>query len=285
MRRVSTYLLTGLAVFFLAMSVLLRFYVLPGLLVTPLDQFAESFAPGTGTVFDPATLTERTNVDMVAHRTLQGDVAASTTDRGVWDESSCCSDSSGKMINTTTDRVAWDRKTAEAINCCNENVDGTPTKHVGLCYKFPFGAEKKTYQFFDVTAKRAYPMSYKGSEKIQGLTVYRYEQPIAPVQVGEVEVPGDLVGEHRTVGEGTRVVRQQPHGLGRAGDRGHRQGLGRPAPDAPRRSRRRQGDPDQGHADLQREDPEAAGRPGQGRPVADRARRHLGTARSACSSR
>ena len=53
MRRVSTYLLAGLAVFFLAMSVLLRFYVVPGVLVTPLDQFAESFAPGTGTVFDP----------------------------------------------------------------------------------------------------------------------------------------------------------------------------------------------------------------------------------------
>jgi hypothetical protein len=194
MRRVSTYLLAGLAVFFLAMSVLLRFYVVPGLLVTPLDQFAESFAPGTGTVFDPATLTERPDVDMIAHRTLRGDVAASSKDRGVWDESVVLSDSSGQMINTTTDRVAWDRKTGEAVNCCNENVDGTPTKHVGLSYKFPFGAEKKTYQFFDVTAKRAYPMHYKGSEKIQGLTVYRYEQPIAPVQVGEVEVPGDLVG-------------------------------------------------------------------------------------------
>src|SRR6185369_11119740 len=106
MRRVSTYLLAGLAVFFLAMSVLLRFYVVPGLLVTPLDQFAESFAPGTGTVFDPATLTERTDVDMVAHRTLRGDVAASTKDRGVWDESVVLSDSSGKMLNTTTDRVA-----------------------------------------------------------------------------------------------------------------------------------------------------------------------------------
>ena len=194
MRRVGVYVLTGLAVFLLAVAALLRFYVVPNLLVTPLDQFAESFAPGTGTVFDPATLTERTDVDMVAHRTLRGDVAASTKDRGVWDESVVLSDSSGKMINTTTDRVAWDRKTGEAINCCNENVDGVPTKHVGLSYKFPFGAEKKTYQFFDTRAKHAYPMTYKDSETIQDLTVYRYEQPIAPVQVDELEVPGDLVG-------------------------------------------------------------------------------------------
>ena len=194
MRRASTYLLIGLAVFLLAISVLLRFYVVPGLLVTPLDQFAETFAPGTGTVFDPAALAERQNVHLIAHRTLRGDVAASSKDRGVWDESVVISDSDGKLISATTDRVAWDRKTGEAVNCCNENVDGTPTKHVGLSYKFPFGAQKKTYQFFDTTAKRAFPMFYKDTEKVQGLTVYRYEQPIKPVQIGEVEVPGALVG-------------------------------------------------------------------------------------------
>jgi hypothetical protein len=194
MRRASTYLLIGLAVFLLAISVLLRFYVVPGLLVTPLDQFAETFAPGTGTVFDPAAVAERPNVKMIAHRTLRGDVAASSKDRGVWDESVVISDSDGKLITATTDRVAWDRKTGEAVNCCNENVDGTPSKHVGLSYKFPFGAQKKTYQFFDTSVRRAYPMFYKGTEKVQGLTVYRYEQPIKPVQLGEIEVPGDLVG-------------------------------------------------------------------------------------------
>jgi Porin PorA len=194
MRRAATYLLTGLGVFLVVIAVLLRFYVVPGLLVTPLDQFAQSFAPGTGTVFDPATLTERQNVAMVAHRTLRGDVASSSKSRGVWDESVVLSDSSGNMINTTTDRVAWDRKTGEAINCCNENVDGAPTKHVGLSYKFPFGAKKQTYQFFDVTAKKAYPMHYQASEKIQGLTVYRYQQHIDPIQVDQLEVPGSLVG-------------------------------------------------------------------------------------------
>ncbi|MGZ4597102.1 MAG: DUF3068 domain-containing protein [Actinomycetes bacterium] len=190
----AVYVLTGLAVFMLALAALLRFYVVPSLLVTPLDQFAESFAPGTGTVFDPATLAERHNVDMVAHRTLRGDVAASTKDRGVWDESVVLAETNGTLINVTTDRVAWDRKTAEAINCCNENVDGVPTKHKGLSYKFPFNAEKKTYLFFDTTAKQAKPMRYQGSEKLQGLTVYRYQQRVGPVQIGEVEVPGNLVG-------------------------------------------------------------------------------------------
>jgi hypothetical protein len=195
MRRGVAIVLVGLGVFFVALALLLRFYVVPSLLVTPIDQFAESFAPGTGTVFNPATLVEEDNVDMVAHRTLRGDVAASSDDVGVWDESLLLEKSDGSLINASTDRVAWDRKTGEAVHCCGEAVDGVPIKHTGLSYKFPFGTEKKTYQFFDTTAKKAYPMTYKGSEQIQGLTVYRFEQPIDPVQIGESEVPGDLVGE------------------------------------------------------------------------------------------
>jgi hypothetical protein len=194
MRRVGAYVLTGLAVFLVAIAALLKFYVVPSLLVTPLDQFAESFAPGTGTVFSPATLSERTGVDLVAHRTLRGDVAASSKSRGVWDESVVLAEANGALVNATTDRVAWDRKTGEAVNCCNENVDGIPTKHKGLSYKFPFGAKKTTYQFFDTTAKQAQPMRYQGSEKIQGLNVYRYQQRVNPVQIGQLEVPGNLVG-------------------------------------------------------------------------------------------
>ncbi|MEO7980941.1 MAG: DUF3068 domain-containing protein [Sporichthyaceae bacterium] len=194
MRRAVGYVLTGLAVFLLAVAAMLKFYVVPNLLVTPLDQFAESFAPGTGTRFDPATLTEVDGVDMVAHRTIRGDVAASSKTVGVWDESVVLAQTDGTLITATTDRVAWDRKTGEAVNCCNENVDGVPTKHEGLSYKFPFGAKKQAYPFFDTTAKIAEPMKYQASEKLQGLTVYRYQQQVGPVQIGELEVPGDLVG-------------------------------------------------------------------------------------------
>jgi Porin PorA len=195
MRRSVSLILLALGTAFLALALSLRFYVMPSLLVTPIDQFAQSFAPGTGTVFNPNSLAEETNVDMVAHRTLRGDVAASSDTVGVWDESLLLEKADGTLINASTDRVAWDRKTAEAVNCCGEAVDGVPTKHEGLSYKFPFNTEKKTYQFFDVTAKKAFPMAYKGTEKVQGLTVYRFEQPIKPVQVGTQDVPGDLVGE------------------------------------------------------------------------------------------
>jgi hypothetical protein len=204
MRRSVGLVLLAIGTAFFALALSLRFYVMPSLLVTPIDQFAESFAPGTGTVFNPLTLTEEHNVGIVAHRTLRGDVAASSDKTGVWDESVVLQKADGSMVNTSTDRVAWDRKTAEAVNCCNEAVDGKPVKHKGLSYKFPFNAKKKTYLFFDVTAHKAYPMAYKGSETIQGLTVYRYEQPIAPVQTGTADVPGDLIGEEGATVQATQ---------------------------------------------------------------------------------
>jgi hypothetical protein len=205
MRHVTSLVLSGLGVFLVAVALLLRFYVMPGLLVTPINQFAQSFAPGTGTAFNPLTLTEEKNVHLVAHRTLRGDVAASSRKVGVWDESVVLEKADGSLVNASTDRVAWDRKTGEAVNCCDEAVDGDRSvKHKGLSYKFPFNAEKKTYLFFDVTAHKAFPMAYKGSEKIQGLTVYRYEQPIAPVQIGTADVPGDLIGEHGATVQATQ---------------------------------------------------------------------------------
>ena len=169
MRRAVVYVLTGLAVFLLAIAGLLRFYVVPSLLVTPLDQFAESFAPGTGTVFDPATLARRRQrrhgrPPHPARRRRRQQRGRRRLGR----VGACSPTPTASLINATTDRVAWDRKTGEAVNCCNENVDGVPTKHVGLSYKFPFGSEKKTYQFFDTTAKLAYPMTYKGSETDPG---------------------------------------------------------------------------------------------------------------------
>ena len=194
MRRTIGYVLLALGVALAVIAPLVRFYIYPQLAKTPINQYAETIAPGTGTIFDPEHLIERQNVDLVAHRRVRGDVVASTDKVGVWDESVVLSDSDGNMVNTTTDRVAWDRKTAEAVNCCGEAVDGTPTKHKGLSYKFPFNSKKTTYQFFDTTAKAAYPMAYKSQEKIKGVTVYKYEQRVEPVQIGVVEVPGTLVG-------------------------------------------------------------------------------------------
>ena len=98
MRRSVGLVLLAIGTAFLALALSLRFYVLPALLVTPIDQFAETFATGTGTVFNPATLTEENNVALTAHRTLRGDVAASSDKVGVWDESVLIEKADGSLV-------------------------------------------------------------------------------------------------------------------------------------------------------------------------------------------
>lgn len=62
-----------------------------------------------------------------------------------------------------------------------DDSDETPRGNVeysGLTYKFPFGAEKKAYPLFDRDVKKAFPAAFVGTETVEGIEVYRYEQRI-----------------------------------------------------------------------------------------------------------
>jgi hypothetical protein len=194
MRRVWGSVVLGLGVFLLVTAAMTRFYVVDQLLITPKDQYAQTIAPGTGTYFDAGALSEKRS-DLVARRTLRGDVAASNDTVGVWDVSVVLETSAGAFVRATIDRVAFDRKTAQSVHCCGESVDSEPTAHDGVSYKFPFGTKKEMYQFWDVNSRKSYPARYVTEETIQGLTVYKFIQEIAGQQLRTQEVPGTLVGE------------------------------------------------------------------------------------------
>jgi hypothetical protein len=194
MRRFLGPVLLGLGVFLLVLAGMLRFYVADRLIITPIDQYAQTVAPGPGTYLDPATQQERAG-DLVATRTLRADVAASSKDVAAWDVSVVLSTGDRTFVRATLDRVATDRRTAEAVNCCGEAVDGTPTRHTGVSYKFPFNTQKKDYAFWDPNSKQAPPAKFVSEEKVQGLTTYKFLQVIEPVQIQTQEVPGALVGE------------------------------------------------------------------------------------------
>jgi hypothetical protein len=95
--------------------------------------------------------------------------------------------------------VAFDAHTAQAVNCCGEFIsetegEETPVKHEGLLVKFPFHTEKKTYDFWDGSLLKAVPIQYRGTEDLDGLTVYKFEQTIEPTKVGEQKLPLSLLG-------------------------------------------------------------------------------------------
>jgi Porin PorA len=194
MRRFLGPVLLGVGVFLVVLGGLLKFYVADRVIVTPIDQYAQTTSPGPGSYLDPATLQVRSS-DLVAVRTLKGDVAASDDDTAVWDVSVVLSTGDGQLVRATVDRVATDRRTAEAVNCCGEAVDSVPTRHTGVSYKFPFDTQKQDYQFWDSNAKKAVPARYVSEETVQGLTTYKFVSQIPATQIQTREVPGSLVGE------------------------------------------------------------------------------------------
>jgi hypothetical protein len=186
----------GLGVFFLVIAAALQFYAVPNLVKIPLSQNKTSVSEATDvTYLDYSVLEIKTAQNLRATRKIRSDVRASSDDHVVFDEFLTVENAdTGKLVSATTDRVALDRHDAHAVNCCNEAVESKPTEHTGLTYTFPLGTEKKTYQYFDTTALKAFPMEFQGTENLGGLTVYRFRQTVPEQVLSQKGVPGSLIG-------------------------------------------------------------------------------------------
>lgn len=98
------------------------------------------------------------------------------------------------IINGYSTGLALDRVSAAAVDWNEQWLDDSDqkydprggkarpaavnVKYSGQTYKFPFGTEKKTYEYYDRDLRKALPVQFKGTEKIHGLEVYRFEQVI-----------------------------------------------------------------------------------------------------------
>ncbi|SHM39303.1 DUF3068 domain-containing protein [Cryptosporangium aurantiacum] len=195
MRRVVGAVVLALGTFLVVAAVMLPTYVASNLVKTPLDQYTISVATSdSATVFDVASLTVQQNVPVEATRTVRADPEESTDDVVVFDAFLVVEDArNNKQITFSSDHVGLDRTTAESQPGFDAAVDDEPTEHEGLIYKWPFGAEKKSYQYFDTTTRKPYTAKYVSSEDINGLETYKYEMEIPPTKIGELEVPGELV--------------------------------------------------------------------------------------------
>lgn len=208
MRRGVGIVLIGLGVFLVVLAALLRFTVVPAIAKAPLSPgedtggVTQTDQNGVAAVLlDPATLTERTDVPLTATRFTRGDVPASQTSEALADDLAIyesfirTEDNTGTVVTASTIRVAFNRVTSELSNCCGANYDGQEIEFAGINpLKFPMFTEPKEYRYFDATLEEAVPIQYVGTEDLEGLSVYRFEQTIEARQIGTLEVPGDLVG-------------------------------------------------------------------------------------------
>jgi Porin PorA len=202
-RRVG-FVLVFVGLFLLFFGLFERVYAYPRLKKAPLDQYSSPVATGTGTYFNrsPDKLTEVTGAQLKNVRIVRGDVKAGTDEVAIWDSFNSTVDTADQgVITATQERIALDRVTAQSVQCCGENP-----RHQGLTLKFPFDTQKLTYQFWDGPAQRALPATFTRTEQLEGLTVYRFEQRIDRLDVGDQEIPGTLAGDPDTPSVQTNII-------------------------------------------------------------------------------
>ena len=196
------FVLVFVGLFLLFFGLFERVYAYPRLKKAPLDQYSEPVATGTGTYFNLGRLAEVDGAQLKNLRVVRGDVRAGTEEVAVWDSFNSTVDTADQgVITATQERIALDRVTGQSVQCCGENP-----RHQGLTLKFPFDTRKTTYQFWDGPAQRALPATFTREERINGVRVYRFEQRIDRLDVGDRDLPGSLAGDPEAATVPTDVI-------------------------------------------------------------------------------
>ncbi|MFH9392444.1 DUF3068 domain-containing protein [Streptomyces sp. NPDC017413] len=186
MRRRAGLVLLAFAVFFAALSPLLRWYAFPRLAKVPPNQYQEVVLEASpATLLDYTTLKARKVEKVTIVQTLKGNVEESEKiERGagrdvvVWDALSYIQGPDGRMVSEIPERYIFDAHSQAPVNATGEMVDGDPVRREGIEYKWPFLTEKRDYAYFDAQSRTTAPIHYKGTRTFRGLEVYYFEQTI-----------------------------------------------------------------------------------------------------------
>lgn len=216
MRRAIGVILVLLGSLFIGIGLLAKPYLYNQLAIAPLDQRSTSVSQGTNmnvlyphVVDGVPAIDKLTGVKVVSTREVVG-IPGVANDAGVADtdafwqttvQSQAEVDGSMVDLSYSDTGVSVDRRTGEATNCCGDYTstgdltDPTSKKditHEGLVFKFPFGVQKTTYQWWDADLERAVPIEFQGEEEINGTPVYVFKQTIAPEAIAALEAPASL---------------------------------------------------------------------------------------------
>jgi hypothetical protein len=183
MRKILGPLLLGVGGFLLTTALLVLLWV-PGQVKKTLLN-VDSLTTLTG---DASYLgSDRAPVKATSHTVTDGDASSSST--AVFQTFTClmwnkdgsapnCVSAEGDdstLINASTDAFATDRKTGLALSDQEKYLGANASPHDGLVNKFPFGAEQKTYPFWDGILKRAVDAAFVGEEDVNGLATNKYQ--------------------------------------------------------------------------------------------------------------
>jgi DUF3068 family protein len=224
MRRFAGAVLFGLGLLCVVAAAALAWLIVPGLRQYPFDLkppdvvvnapnatfvSARLLPDGTPKVgVEHGTLRNTTGIkpDFKAAADLTGSLADKTLIWNVYQATDWVEQN--VPINRAEGRIALDRKSGAAVGwkgqCYNDVKIDKPDASVcepgniayaGQLYLFPFGTEKKTYQYFDGTLEKALPMQYRGTEKVAGLNTYVFQQTVPRQDLDvDAETMAGLIG-------------------------------------------------------------------------------------------
>jgi hypothetical protein len=205
LRKIISWVLLGLGAFMLAAAVVATVWAPDQAKRAPLDTDSTTHLSGTAQKLNTGT-GEVDDLDVRAVSITQADSNKSDDDVVVYVNTSCLvidipdtpdcgepgtgDDADPNVINISNELFATDRRTGVAVNGVEYLPEGTPERE-GLQNKFPFGAEKKDYEFWDGILDSTVPATYEGTEEIDGLETYRYNMSVVEE---EATVIGDVDG-------------------------------------------------------------------------------------------
>jgi hypothetical protein len=198
MRRVGL-VLAGLGTCLIVFAVLVASWVTGQVIKFPLNEYASvTLTDPNATYFSAAKLAEMTGVNMEATYTIKGNAAAGSSSTAVWNQFIYVYDQTNKQpVQSTTRTFAFNRRTAQLVNCCGANVNGSSSvqQHGYVGIVLPIGTKKQTYDVFDVNVNKAVPFTYEGIGDVSGTQAYKFTENLAPTQNGTQTVPGSLVNQ------------------------------------------------------------------------------------------
>ncbi|NYF99612.1 porin PorA family protein [Janibacter cremeus] len=196
-------IIMGVGAFILTMGLLFRFYAYPNLAVVPTDQNTTSVIQDPDATFFDADNVKPGSGELTTTARIIGDPEASEAaseetgrDVAVWNMGQVSDNNGDNMpMAGSTSVMVFDRHTAEAINCCGESENGEEVEREGLLVKFPFDTKAvDTYQWWDATVGKAFPVTYEGEETLQGMDLYKFTSEVPLTKYTTMELPGSLFG-------------------------------------------------------------------------------------------
>ncbi len=188
MRRVIGLILAGLGAFFIVIAIVLPTWITSQVIKFPLNEYETATLTATNATYFSATkLTEVHGVNASAQYTIKGLASAGNSSTAVWQEFSAVNDTTNHVqIQLMKRQFAFDRRTAQLVPCCGENINGNSSiRQTGVVgYVFPFGTQKQTYQVFDTTTNTTEPFKYSGTDTVHGIQTYKFTEDVAPVKIG-----------------------------------------------------------------------------------------------------